>query len=302
MSCFISNTMTAFSKRKCPRCTKNSIILDEELDELFCSDCGYVITEKYEAESRVTSDKPSNEKTKRSWLQSMSNIGSQTKIGSTNKDSSGKQISANQGSFERLRKLESKTRTNSSERNLQKAKKEMSRLQNVLALSDVIMGESIRMYQKIIDRKLTRGYLINAHVGACIYASCKITETPRTMGSIANSLDIKKIEIRRSYKMMVKELELKIPLTDPVSFVARIASEVGFGEKTKREAIKMIEQAKKTGIVIGKEPRGIVAGALHIAGFKTEEPKTEKTIAEASGIAVGTLIARSKDFEEITEW
>jgi len=288
------------SGRKCPRCGKNSIILDEELDELFCSDCGYVITEKYGVGSGVISDKSSNEKTKSSWSKNTSNIGSQTMFNPTNKDSSGKQISANQESFERLRKLDSITKTNSSEKNLQKAIKEMSKLQDKLVLSDVIMGEAIRMYQKVIDKKLTRGYSINAHVGSCIYASCKITETPRTMSSIANSLGIKKIEIRKSYKMMVKKLELKMPITDPVRFVAKIASEVGFGEKTRREAIKMIEQAKKTGIFVGKEPRGIVAGALHVAGFKTEEPKSEKTIAEASGITVGTLIERSKDFERIS--
>ncbi len=299
----ISNAMSTFSDRKCPRCGKNSIILDEELDELFCSDCGYVITEKYQkSELGEISDKSSNKSTKNSWSQSASNIGSQTMFDPANIDSSGKKISTNLESFERLRKLESKTKTSSSEKNIQKAIKEMSKLQNELVLSDVIMREAIRMYGKIIDKKLTRGYSINAHVGSCVYASCKITETPRTMGSIADSLGMKKIEIRKSYKMMVKELELKMPVTDPIKFVAKIASNAGFSEKTKREAIKMIDQAKKTGITIGKEPRGIVAGALHIAGFKTEEPKNEKTIAEASGITVGTLIARSKDFEEITEW
>ncbi|MBS3925712.1 MAG: transcription initiation factor IIB [Nitrosarchaeum sp.] len=295
--------MPVFSERKCPRCGKNSIILDEELDELFCSDCGYVITEKYQKSGlAITSDKSSNKNKETSLSQNALNIGSQTMINPRNKDSSGKPISTNLY-FTRLRKLENRNKTYSSaEKNLQKAIEEMSKLKDELVLSDTIIDEAVRLYQKIIDRKLTRGYSINAHVGACIYASCKITETPRTMESIANNLGMKKIEIRRSYKMMLKELELKMPLSDPVRFVARIASIAGFGEKTKREAIKMIEQAKKTGIIIGKEPRGIAAGALHVAGFKTEEPISEKTIADASGITVGTLIERSKDFEKISEW
>ncbi len=285
------------TKQKCPRCVKNAIILDDELDELFCSDCGYVITEKYQkSELGITSHDESNNKSTETSL-------SHTMINPTNKDSSGKPISTNLESFKRLKKLESRNKTHSSaDKNLKKAITEMKKLKDKLVLSDVIIDEAKQMYQKIIDRKRTRGYLINAHVGACIYASCKITETPRTMDNIANSLDIKKIEIRRSYKMILKELELKMPVTDPVKYVAKIASVAGLSEKTKREAIKMIEQAKKTGITIGKHPRGIVAGALHVAGFKTEEPKNEKIIADASGITVGTLIARSKDFEEITEW
>lgn len=298
----ISNTMPAFSDRKCPRCAKNSMILDEELDELFCSNCGYVITEKYQkSELGIISDYESS--TEASLSQNALNIGSQTMFNPTNRDSSGKPISTNLESFNRLKKLDDKIKTYSStEKNLKKAIKGMSKLKNdpELQLSDMIINEAIRMYRKIIDRKLTRGYSINAHVGACVYASCKITETPRTMGSIADSLGMKKREIRRSYKMMLKELELKMPVTDPVRFVARIANEAGFGEKTKREAIKMIEQAKKAGITIGKEPRGVVAGALHVAGFKTEEPQSEKTIAEASRVTVGTLIERSKDFEKIS--
>ena len=284
-----------FSEQKCPRCVKNAIILDDELDELFCSDCGYVITEKYQkSELRTTSHDESNGKNTEASL-------SHTMINPINKDSSGKPISTNLESFKRLKKIDSRNKTHSSaEKNLKKAITEMKKLKDKLVLSDVIIDEAKQMYQKIIDRKRTKGYLINAHVGACVYASCKITGTPRTMDNIADSLDIKKIEIRRSYKMILKELELKMPITDPVKYVAKIASIVGFSEKTKREAIKMIEQAKKTGVIVGKEPRGIVAGALHVAGFKTEEPKSEKTIAEASGIAVGTLIERSKDFEKIS--
>ena len=297
-----SNTMPAFSERKCPRCGKNSITLDEELDELFCGDCGYVITEKYQkSELGIISRDESSTET--SLSQNTLNIGSQTMIDPRNKDSSGKPLTSSMKStIERLRTWDSRTQAHSAEKNLQKAINEMNKLKDELVLSNAIIDEAIRMYQKIIYRKLTRGYSIKGHVGACIYASCRITETPITMGNIANSLNMKKIEIRRSYKRILKELELKMPVTDPVRFVAKIASIVGFGEKTKREAIKMIEQAKETGIIIGKEPRGIVAGALHIAGFKTGESKSEKIIAEASGITVGTLIARSKDFEEITEW
>lgn len=299
----ISNAMSSFSDRKCPRCGKNSIILDENLDELFCSDCGYVITEKYQkSELREISDKSSNKSTKSSWSQSASNIGSQTMFNPANKDSSGKKISANLESFERLKKLEGKTKTRSSEKNLQKAIQEMSKLKEKLVLTDAIMDESIRMYRKIIDKKLTRGYPINAHVGSCVYASCKITETPRTMGSIANSLGMKKIEIRKSYKMMVKELELKIPVTDPIKFVAKIASKAGFSEKTKREAIRIIEQVTKTDLNVGKEPFGIVAGALYLAGLGTNEVKSQKIIAKASGVTEVTIRKRCKDIIKVIDW
>ena len=139
-------------------------------------------------------------------------------------------------------------------------------------------------------------------MGACIYASCRITQTPRTIDIIAKTIDITEIEIRRSYKMIFRELGLEIAPTDPINYVPRIANALGFSEKTRLEAIKMIEHAKKKGKITGKHPRGVAAGALHIAGFKTKEQKSEKTIAEKSSIDIATLIARSKYFEEISEW
>jgi len=293
------------SGRKCPRCGKNSIILDELSDEIFCSGCGYVVSKKdQESELGIISqNKFDNKNGITETSQNAPDIGSSTTINPSNKDSSGKPLSSNvKNSIKKLRGLDNRSKTNSSaEKNFKKAEKEMSKLKDKLALSNSVIEKAKQMYQKIIDRKRTRGYSIEGHVGACIYASCKITNMPRSMESIANSMGIKKIEIRRSYKMIWKELELEIPLVDPVKYVAKIASVAGFSEKTRREAIRIIEQVKKTGIIVGKEPRGIVAGALHVAGFKTGEPKSEKIIAEASGITVGTLIERSKDFEKILE-
>ena len=92
------------TKQKCPRCAKNTIILDDELDELFCSDCGYVITEKdQKLELGITlHDEPNNKSTETSL--------SQTMINPINKDSSGKPISANLESFKRLKKIEKRNK------------------------------------------------------------------------------------------------------------------------------------------------------------------------------------------------
>jgi len=277
------------SGQKCSHCGKNSLVNDDDTGEKFCSKCGFVITEKaQELEREII---PQNE----------SNIGSST-INPSNKDASGKPLSSNEKeSIKKLRVLDNRTNS-SAEKNFKKAENEMSKLKNKLGLSNSVIEKAIRMYQKIINRKLTKGYSINGHVGACIYASCKITEIPRTIDSIANSLDIKKIEIRRSYKMIWKELELEIPLVDPVKYVAKIASIAGFNEKTKREAIRIIEQVKKTNLNVGKEPFGIVASALYLAGLNTKESKSQTIIAKASGVTEVTIRNRCKDIIKIIDW
>lgn len=86
-------------------------------------------------------------------------------------------------------------------------------------------------------KKLARGYSINGLVGSCLYASCKDTETPRTLEEIANSINMVEKEIRKCYKLIVRELELRIPVLDPKIHVHRIASMVGVSEKVNEKQL-----------------------------------------------------------------
>jgi len=64
-------------------------------------------------------------------------------------------------------------------------------------------------------------------VAACIYASCRNTETSRTLDDIANAINIRRKDVARCYRLIFRELDLKIPVPDPVKGVSRIASIAG---------------------------------------------------------------------------
>ncbi len=80
-----------------------------------------------------------------------------------------------------------------------------------------------------------------------------------------------------------------MPVVDPVKGVSRIASVAQLGEKSKRKAIAILNQAKKMGIVAGKDPMGIAAAALYLACISTGEVKSQKDISIASGITEVTI-------------
>jgi len=84
-------------------------------------------------------------------------------------------------------------------------------------------------------------------------------------------------------------LELKMPVVDPVRGVSRIASIAELGEKSKRKAIEILNQAKTMGIVAGKDPMGIAAAALYLACISTGEIKSQKDISVASGVTEVTI-------------
>ncbi len=94
--------------------------------------------------------------------------------------------------------------------------------------------------------------------------------------------------------MLVRELDLKMPVVDSVQCIARIASKVGLSEKTKRHAIKILKKAEESQIASGKDPMGLAASALYISTLKMGGKNTQKEIAFAAGVTEVTVRNRCK--------
>jgi len=280
---------------KCPSCGGKKIVSDQDTGELFCGKCGFVITDKIAdtgAEWRsFANDENNRARTGAGTSLTMHDMGLSTVIGAANKDATGKPLSASvKSSIERLRTWDSRSQAHSSaDRNLRQALNEMNKLKDKLALTNAVIEKAAFIYRKAMEKKLVRGRSILGLVAACLYASCRTTETPRTLDDIANGINIRRKDVARCYRLIYRELELKMPVVDPVKGVSRIASIAGLGEKTKRKAILILNEAKRTYITAGKDPMGIAAAALYLACISTGETKSQKEISIASGVTEVTI-------------
>ncbi len=271
------------------------MVTDQNTGELFCGICGFVVNDKISdtgAEWRsFANDDTNRTRVGAGTSLTMHDMGLSTIIGTQNKDSTGKPLtSAMKSSIERLRTWDSRTQAHSSaERNLRQALNEMDKLKDKLALTDAVIEKAAYIYRKSMEKKLVRGRSIQGLVAACLYASCRNTETPRTLDDIAKGINIRRKDVARCYRLIFRELELKMPVVDPVKGVSRIASIAKLTEKSKRKAINILEKAKKLGIVAGKDPMGIAAAALYLACISTGESKSQKDISIASGVTEVTI-------------
>ena len=286
---------TTVSGPKCPSCGGSKMISDETTGELCCGRCGFVVTDKISdtgAEWRsFSNDEGNRARTGAGTSLTIHDMGLSTIIGKANKDATGKPLSSGvKSSIERLRTWDSRSQANSSaDRNLRQALNEMDKLKDKLALTNAVIEKAAYIYRKAMERKLVRGRSIQGLVAACIYASCRNTETPRTLDDIAKGINIRRKEVARGYRLIFRELDLKMPVVDPVKGVARIASIAELSEKCKRKAIQILNQAKKCGIVAGKDPMGIAAAALYLACISIGETKSQKDISIASGVTEVTI-------------
>ncbi len=296
---------TRSPKEKCPRCAKGKLVTDNESGEMFCSNCGFVLSEKLQEagpEWRSFTQDEHGDRARAGAPTSltMHDMGLATIINPANKDASGRPLTSSMKStIERLRTWDSRSQVHEPvDRNFRQAFSELNRLKDKLAISDAVIEKSAYIYRKALDKGLVRGRSISALMASALYAACRDTETPRNLKDVEQAANIKRKDIARCYRLLVKELDLKMPVTDSVQGVARIASKIGIQEQTKRSAIKVLKTAPENEVSAGKDPMGLAAAALYLACVKHGEDKTQRDLAEAANVTEVTIRNRYKGLRE----
>ena len=285
----------------CARCGKNSLLTDDTTGEQFCSKCGYVINDKVDAagpEWRSFQKDGGSDPARTGAPSSLTihDMGLSTVINPLNKDASGKPLAASMKStIERLRTWDSRSQAHQPiDRNLRQALGELNKLKDKVAISANVLEKAAYIYRKALEKKLVRGRSISAMIAASLYAACRDTETPRTLRDIAESANVKRKDIARCYRLLHHELELKMPVVDPIQCIARISSKLDITEKTKRYAIKVLQEAQERKESAGKDPMGLAASALYLSCVKNGVSVTQRDIAEAAGVTEVTIRNRYK--------
>ena len=230
----------------------------------------------------------------------MHDMGLATIINPANKDASGRPLTSTMKStIERLRTWDSRSQVHEPvDRNFRQAFSELNRLKDKLSISDAVIEKAAYIYRKALDKGLVRGRSISALMASALYAACRDTSTPRNLKDVEQAANIKRKDIARCYRLLVKELDLKMPVTDSVQCVARIASKIGIQEKTKRFATKVLKRAQENEVSAGKDPMGLAAAALYLACVKNGEDKTQRDIAEAANVTEVTIRNRYKGLKD----
>jgi len=228
------------------------MLTDNATGERFCGKCGYVISERINESGpewrSFTQDEHSNRaRTGVPTSLTMHDMGLATIIGHENRDSTGKPLSASMKNIvKRLRIWDSRSQAHeTTDRNLRQALSELNRLQDKLALSDAIIEKTAYLYRKAIDKRLIRGRSVLGILAATLYIACRNSETPRTLNDVSSEINIKKKDISRCYRVLLRELELKMPLVDPIKCISRIASKAGLSEKVERRAHTILKNASE---------------------------------------------------------
>lgn len=286
---------------KCPNCGKRTLVDDSTTGELTCGSCGFVASEKEVnrgPEWRSFSDEKGANAIRVGAPTSIlyRDMGLSTVIGKSNRDSSGRTLaSPMRNTIDRLRRWDSRAPAfGSKEKNLSIALRELEKMSDKLGVSEAVRERAAYIYRKALERGLLRGRSIIGISAASLYAAFRDTETPRTLKDVATVNNLDKKAVARDYRILLKEMDLSMPVADAAKNVTRIASKVGLSERVARKAVEIVRLTEAMEISAGKAPMGLAASALYLAGVMEGETKTQKEIAEAAGVTEVTVRNRYK--------
>ena len=279
-------------------------VTDSARGEILCARCGTVLADKVEdygpeQKSFTVDDYNNSTRTGLGSALSIHDKGLSTIIGNTDRDASGNSISTYMKyTFNRLRTWDSRSKSNSTERNLRSAFVIMGAIQSKIDISDAVVERAAYLYRKALTKNIIRGRTISGMILSALYVACRESGVPRTLQDISIAGNISFKNLSRHYRVFVKALELQVDSLNPSEFVTKIGTSVGLSEKAQRDALGIIEMAKKKGIADGKNPLSLAATALFVSALMNGEKVTQDQIAKASGISSVTIRNVAKVFRK----
>src|ERR671922_1599463 len=275
----------------CPNCGDGQKVTDIESGELICTKCGFVIHERvgdeHEDWSILAREPDSKLRTSPTSL-ARSGMGLSTIIGRPDTSAGSGLNAAMQSTFDRLRTWDFRVKGRD-ERSLRRAFMELDRLRDILRLSDAIVEKTAYIYRRAQEQGLVRGRTMRAVLGAAIYIVQREMGISGTREDIIKATSTKEKDLARAYRIILRELDLKVPMLDPIKCISRVANKANISERTKRRAMDMTHNVIKNGLAAGKNPMGLAASLLYLACVSRGELKSQAPIAGAAGVSEETL-------------
>jgi len=274
----------------CPECGGGTISIQQR-GETVCKQCGLVVNEKevdifhsgIRAYSKQEKDKKERTGCPISIL--MPDIGLSTIIDRTK---------IKNPDLRRAAKWN--THLTWEKRNMLIAITELKRIGGNLNFPDRVKKAAVRLYKEVFKKNLLRGRSINGMIAACAYYVCKKERVPITLQEILGEASINDNIVKKCYKILVRELNLKSPHIDPVALIPRYCADLGLDIHIEKEAIKVLKNFIANTSICGKDPKGLCAGSIYLVAKLKNKKISQKDISKVIGVTEVTLRSRYKEF------
>ena len=90
-------------------------------------------------------------------------------------------------------------------------------------------------------------------------------------------------------------MNYKIPPTRPTDLLVRLGTELAMSNASQQLAVNIINEAIAQKLTIGKDPSGLAASALYLAGIVNKEKRNQQLVAKIAHVTEVTIRHRFKE-------
>lgn len=289
------------SAETCPECP-GDLITDG--GEISCTTCGLIVNEYwldhgYER-ANFDDDPRQTKRTGAPLTHTRHDRGLSGEIGYRT-DGQGNPLSGRTRTrVSRMRREHSRAKFQSkTDRNLAHACGEISRMTSALGLPNTVAEEASLTYRRAQAADLICGRSIEIMATASLYATCRCRGFPRMVDEVATVSLCTTDDILLGYRVLNTELELDAQVVSARAWTNRFASACSASPRVRSHALDLADAAEETGVTNGKQPSGVAAACLYLAGRECENGETQADLATIAGTSTATIQARSSDLRDL---
>jgi len=297
-----------FGIDKCPLCGSKNLIYKRNTGEVICTNCGYVVKianidmgpewRSFEGDFNKARTGPPHSPL-------IPDRGMGTILGQINVPRNYKDYKVSESRRREIRRIKMWSRRlgeNAEGRNLNRA---LTLLQNYADKLDApknAVKRAAEIYRKALKRDLVRGRAINLLVAASLYLALRELQNPRSLNTISKKTGLRRKEVARYYRMIIKELNIKPPQADPAIYVRPIALRLNLPGEIIVSAENIIGELKRMRVTSGKDPIGLATAAIYIACKQMNYDITHKEIVKVVDITEVTIRNRVREIKKHLEF
>lgn len=290
------------------QCThgRYSVVTDHDTGEMVCTACGSVVgideelavytgpvmqDDKHGGDSALVqmlyNTGPASTLTRHDYTSPTSVM-----IGTENKDRNGIPVSAKVADvMKRIRLWDNRIKYRyGSNRTMISALALLESISTKLALPPHVHEKTAYIYRKASKNGLLHGRSSAHAIAAATYISTREAAMPVSMSDIvlATCGEVKNNKllkcISHTYRLVLTELDIKVPKLDPSKLIARFTAKLDLGEAITRAATSNARIVSTSSIAVGKNPLVIAAAVIYITAKIHTRHVNQEAIAAAVGI------------------
>ncbi|MBW3018302.1 hypothetical protein KY325_04025, partial [Candidatus Woesearchaeota archaeon] len=284
---------------RCPECGHQNFFVSETRGEVICKKCAAVV------ESNMIDFGQEWTSFEDDGQGRMSRVGAafDPRVANNLRTKVGNQADLNRLKGNKrfqMRRLSQKNNWSSSalETNFNNALSSLRVMASALKVPERVEKEAARIYREAAERGLTRARSSETIVMASLYLSCRVNDIPKTLKEFNETFNVDKKIIGKAYKLVARELNIKLIPSSSLDFLSRFASSLNLTAKVQSKAAEFVQKAEKMELVSGCNPTSTAAASLYISALINKEKRTQKQVSDISGISEVTLRAKVKELTE----